>query len=823
MSISRRIFLKSSLCTGISVVLTRVALPQQLLASAQDPHLAPYLSGQRIAATPATDYRAYQSNAVTDPSLPTWVQLNLGRSVSVEAIELYPASQRMYPGHDQYYGGEGFPLRFKIEASDDAEFANPKIIADFTGADFPDPHDNITRYHGRDITAQYVRITATKLRPVKEEPRDPTPTGHIPEDSLQYTFTIAKVAVLSNGQDIATGCVATADKTYGSPADLKQLTRPARQDGEQIRWDNPHNVTQAASWSPVRYRAHAPVRGVTIGDGLFRAAMDNNIQYLLDSYTTDQLLRQFYERTGKVKNYKATGEAIFWEEDLAGSNAGRFLMGAGNTVRWIKHPELERRMNVIVDGIDECKEPNGYMMAYPADTIFYSERAAYTRAWLTHGLLEAGYAGNSKAFPLLRGYYDWFNKQEQYLPELLRGAIQGGQGMIANTRVSLSPVGEHEDAQVIQRYFEEPAFLAGTAAKEDKQIWQYPYDRPHCYLLTNLEAYMDMYLATGDGRYHDAVAGAWEMYHSSWEQPGGSISIIEFHRDPPDSNYLHQELGELCGSSFWVFLTQRFHLLDPEQERYVTEIEKTIYNVALANQDGSYGLRYHTHLEGTKEKATRYNTCCEGQGTRLIGSLPEHIYSLAADGIYLNLYEPSEITWKQRDDSFKLSQKTKFPVGNDVQCEVAVASPTRSNIRIRVPSWAAGAMAISVNGKPIGAGQPGSYMSIDRVWSKGDTIGFTLPAQMRLLKYAGADQIDGASRYSIEYGPILYAVVGGGPKVMLTEYHNPSELKEALDPVADTPLHYRLKGHESVTLIPYWQVANNEVFTCFPAIAEERG
>jgi hypothetical protein len=36
------------------------------------------------------------------------------------------------------------------------------------------------------------------------------------------------------------------------------------------------------------------------------------------------------------------------------------------------------------------------------------------------------------------------------------------------------------------------------AAREDRAVWQYPYDRPHCYLLTNLEAYLDLYLATGD-------------------------------------------------------------------------------------------------------------------------------------------------------------------------------------------------------------------------------------------------------------------------------------------------------------------------------------
>jgi hypothetical protein len=66
---------------------------------------------------------------------------------------------------------------------------------------------------------------------------------------------------------------------------------------------------------------------------------------------------------------------------------------------------------------------------------------------------------------------------------MLRGAIRGGEGMVANTRVSISPLGKPDDAQVIRRYYQEDALLDGLARQETEQIWQYPYDRPHCYLL----------------------------------------------------------------------------------------------------------------------------------------------------------------------------------------------------------------------------------------------------------------------------------------------------------------------------------------------------
>ncbi|MDR3727285.1 MAG: glycoside hydrolase family 127 protein [Terracidiphilus sp.] len=775
----------------------------------QLPELVPFLTGVRMAATPATAYRAYRSKVVQNPNSVTWVQLDLSKSVAIEVIKLFPASERPYPWGGGYYAGEGFPLRFRIDASEDPMFSNPRTIADFTSSDFPDPKDNITQYSAHGVRARYIRLTATTLRPVRTDAAG----GFSPD----YTLTLAKIAVVAGGKDVAVGCNVSADVNFGNASLVSQLIRPPRQDGEGIRFDQPRAVTYANTWKAVKYKAEAPKSGVTLNGGVFEVAMQNNIEYLLNSYTTDDLLRQFHERTGKIKDFKPTGTEMFWEEDLAGSNAGRFLMGAGNTVRWIDNPELRRRMNVVVDGIEECRQPNGYIMAYPEDTIFYSERGGYTRAWLTHGLLEAAYAGNPKALPMLRGYYDWLNEQT-FLPDMMRGALQGGQGMVANTRVCLSPVGKPADAQVIQRYYQEDGWLNGLAKREKEQVWQYPYDRPHCYLLTNLEAYLDMYLITGEPLYRDAVLGAWELYRAHWQQAGGSISIIEFQVDPPDSNYLHQELGELCGSSFWVFMNQRFQLLNPDDERFATEIEKSIYNVGMANQEGGTGLRYHAILEGKKEKSTHHNTCCEGQGTRLLGSLPEHIYSIAPDGLYVNLYEPSTIDWQQNGQPMQLTVKTEFPYKTKVQATVKTVSPTHSNIRIRVPSWADSKLDVSVNGKAAGSGKPGTYMALDRQWSDGDTIEFTLPASIRVRRYTGGDQMAGKMRYSVEYGPILLAAVGS-PRVDLTidKGCDAENLANHIEPIADSPLHFTVRGNPGQMFMPYWLISEEE-FTCYPAV-----
>lgn len=817
MSLTRREFLRNTSYAGAGFTVVGKVAPLTAWAAAA-PVLSDYSTGLRMAATPTEKYRAYRSKTVTSPDVTTWVQIDLNETVPIEAIQLFPAADHMYPGRDQWYGGQAFPLRFKIEASDDPAFTNCSLIADFTQLDFPDPHDNITQYGANGIHARYVRLTATQLRAVKTAADVSVPLGQAVKDSPDYTMALAKIAVLSGEHDVAVGCMVSTDEVYGNRDLLGQLTRPARQDGEGVRRDNIDAVTDPSTWKPPQFKATAPRTGVTLHGGVFQTAMENNIAYLLNSYSTDELLRQFYERTGKVTNFKPTGSQAFWEEDLAGSNAGRFLMGAANTLRWIENPELRRRMNAVVDGIEECRQPNGYIMAYPEDTFFYSERGAYVRAWVTHGLLEAAYTGNEKALPLLRGYYDWFN-QQPFLPDILRGIPFGGQGAIANTRVCLSPVGKPEDAQLVQQYYREDAWLKGLAARDKDQVWQYPYDRPHCYLLTNLEAFLDLYLITGQQFYYDAVLGAWELYRAHWQQTGGSISIIEFETAPPDSNMLNGLNGELCGSSFWVFMSQRFQLLNPEDERFATEIEKSIYNVAMAHQKGGEGLCYHTILEGKKEKATHENTCCEGQGTRLLGSLPEHIYSIAQDGLYVHLYEPSTIRWQQGSTPMELTMKTRFPFGTEVQCAVKTPQATQVKVRVRVPSWAARKMNVSVNGKTVGSGNPGTYLIIDREWHDGDTIGFSLPMEFRVRRYNGKDQIPGKTRYSFEYGPVLLAAVGASKVDFAIERGRKAEqIGSHLQPIAGEPLHFAVPGNPQHKLIPYWQVLWDEEFTCYPTI-----
>jgi DUF1680 family protein len=795
--------------TGAALAALQTIGPRAAFAAAAEMPAGTVRSLGRMAWGAGTWYRPYISKAAHKADSATWVQIDLGAARAVDSVRLYPA---FTPG-DAHASGYGFPSRFRIEVSNDEMFASSTLLADLSQADFAEPYDEITEFAGGGVAGRYVRLTATRLRPA--------------QDGVGCELALSKIDVVSGGKDVAVSCPVTADPELGNPKDLAQIVRAPRPMGEGVVTDNPANVTPVAQWHTVPFQASVPLTGVRVkeGDGLFRRAMENNITYLLSSFSVEEMLRPFRERAGKPVRAGMRQPIAFWETTLPGSSAGRFLMGAGNTLRWIDHPELRGWMNAVVDGIAECRASNGYIMAYPEELILNSERGGYTRAWVTHGLIEAGYAGNPKAFGLLRGFYDWFD-QCKYLPKMMRGGTQGVQGMIGNTRMYFTPVGKPEDIQVIQRYYQEDYWLEGLAAHKTDVVWQYPYDRPHNYLITDFEAYLDVYRATGDKRYLDAMKGAWDLYHDHWEHIGGSIAITEFGEFPPgsyklDAQFPFCETGETCGSVFWARFNQRFQLMYPDEEKYANEIEKSIYNVGLANQVGSRGIIYHARLVGMKGDLPVplcTNSCCEGQGTRLLGSLPEYIYSVAADGLYVNLFEPSAIEWTQGGTQMKAALSGNFPMSPDVKLEISASQAAQAKIRIRVPAWAAGPMQVSVNKEAAVTGKPGSFVTLNRMWSTGDTVRFTLPMELKLTRYTGLDKIEGYERFALEYGPVLLALVGSDSAVLKVpggKRHEEILGRIKQDPFR--PLHFSIEGQPELAYIPYWQVVT-EPFTCYPVI-----
>ena len=285
--------------------------------------------------------------------------------------------------------------------------------------------------------------------------------------------------------------------------------------------------------------------------------------------------------------------------------------------------------------------------------------------------------------------------------------------------------------------------------------------------------------------------------------------------------------GEFCGAVFWLKLNQRLHRLFPDNETFVLEIEREVFNEGLAHlaPDGS-GIRYFSYLNGQKQEPGAISTCCEGQGTRLYGSLQEYLYATTPAGaIYIDVYAPSTFsTTIAGAVAANITTFTSFPYGDAVDIDVTLAAAGSFDLALRMPAWlAAPSVPVTVGGSlwPTN-GAPGTYLHITRAWNAGTTrVSFALPQAVVAHIYTGVTQLPPYTRYGFTYGPTLLAARGGFNSSLKSIFidRDGSQPEAWMVPAADgLPLHFDVDGTPGVTFVPAWEV-QQELFSAFPCFS----
>ncbi len=130
-------------------------------------------------------YRSLPSAVATTPK---WIQLDLGQSLPITAVRLRGVTHTV----DENLG---FPRRYQLEVADRADFSDARIVAS------TDKETNswagLIELPLKDITARYVRFTATQLRVFHGE----------------ACLAISQIEVLSGGRNIAPTAKITASDT----------------------------------------------------------------------------------------------------------------------------------------------------------------------------------------------------------------------------------------------------------------------------------------------------------------------------------------------------------------------------------------------------------------------------------------------------------------------------------------------------------------------------------------------------------------------------------------------------------------------------------
>ena len=150
-------------------------------------------------------------------------------------------------------------------------------------------------------------------------------------------------------------------------------------------------------------------------------------------------------------------------------------------------------------------------------------------------------------------------------------------------------------------------------------------------------------------------------------------------------------------------------------------------------------------------------TCCPPNLERTFASLPGYLYSTSSDGIYVHLYDNSELDWHLEDGTpLQITQTTSYPWEGEVHISVSPARASDFTLYLRIPGWTEGAQ-VAVNGKSISGASPGQYLAIRRRWQSGDAIRLQMDMRPQVLQ-ANPHIADDTGRVAVQRGPLVYCM-----------------------------------------------------------------
>jgi hypothetical protein len=142
--------------------------------------------------SPRSNRYGYHSQIAKTADSAKWVQVDLGERVKIDQI-------RLFASNEWGWSDFGFPVAYKVEASNRADFSRSALLHQTGKA--PRPGSAAVVIDGKNSQSRYIRVTATRLWSRRHHGKPPT---------KDWIFALDEMRVLSNGVNIARGKPVTA-------------------------------------------------------------------------------------------------------------------------------------------------------------------------------------------------------------------------------------------------------------------------------------------------------------------------------------------------------------------------------------------------------------------------------------------------------------------------------------------------------------------------------------------------------------------------------------------------------------------------------------
>ncbi|NCD72490.1 glycoside hydrolase family 127 protein [Mucilaginibacter agri] len=505
--------------------------------------------------------------------------------------------------------------------------------------------------------------------------------------------------------------------------------------------------------------------------GIFNDEQQTDLKYML-ALDPDRLLAHYLKEAGikpKKDNYGN------WENTgLDGHIGGHYLSALSYMYASTANPEVNRRLDYMLSELKKCqgKIGTGYVGGMPGGIAMWKDIEA--------GKIEADtFALNKKWVPLynlhklLAGLRDAYliagKSQAKVILVQLTDYIDGVSHHLTDNQIQTMLISEHgglnevfSDVSVItgqQKYltlarrFSHREILDPLIAGQDR------LDNLHANMqIPKAVGFERIYEVGGDVDYGKAASFFWETVVKNRTVVIGGNSVNEHFNPTGDFRKLITDIAgpETCNSYNMLKLTK--HLFEKQGDvKYMDFYERVLYNHILSSQHPVRGgFVYYTSMRPRHYRVysqPQVNMwCCVGSGMENHGKYGELIYSHQQKDVYVNLFIPSRLNWSSA--GIVLSQQTKFPDNENSKILIEASKPEPFAICIRYPGWVdAGKFQININGKPVNITErPGSYVRINRKWTKGDVITVNMP-----MKITTEALPDSTHYLAFLHGPIVLA------------------------------------------------------------------
>ena len=577
------------------------------------------------------------------------------------------------------------------------------------------------------------------------------------------------------------------------------------------------------------YADEFPLGDVKLLDGPLQKARDLNIRTLLQ-YDCDRLLAPYRIQAGLEPRKKAYPN---WD-GLDGHVGGHYLAAMAMNAA-TGNEECRRRMEYMISELQICADANvknhpewgkGYVGGMPDSENIWSnfkkgDFQVYSRAWapfynlhkMYAGLRDAWlYCGNEQAKALFLGFCDWAIDLTAGLSDAQMEQMMGNEhGGMNEVLVDAYAITGDPKYLTVARRFSHRMLLDQMSQRVDR--------------LDNLHANTQVPKAvgfariaelSGDETFNDAAEFFWDIVTGERSLAfGGNSRREHFPSREACTDFINDIDGpESCNTFNMLRLTEHLHRRNPDA-RYADFYELATFNHILSTQHPEHGgyvyftparPRHYRNYSAPNEAMW----CCVGTGMENHGKYGQFIYTHKGNALFVNLFVSSELNWREK--GVTLRQEAGFPYGETSRITIAGGKGTFP-VLVRYPGWVKpGEFSVKVNGKPVEIiTGPGSYVSIDRKWKKGDVIDINFPMHSS-VKY-----LPNVPKYvALMHGPILLGMKTGtedlahliaddsrfgqyasgaklpldGAPILIDDHID--RIADHLKPVAGKPLHYTL-------------------------------